>query len=469
MLTRLEVDGFKTFQGLNITFEPFSLVIGGNASGKSNLFDVLQLLSNLAQKDVNESLRGVVRGKPSELFRKTGESRASRMSLAVEVLLNRSVQDSFGSRVELINTRLRYELTLERRVDDRNRERIFVVREHAAAIGAKEDSWAPKVRKATERSAHLLYRVRKNPFLTTINEGGKSSRFSISQDGNQGRNRSERSAVAAAATMLSGITNNEEFPHLFALREELRSWKLLQLDPALLRRTSPGDAADVLEPDGSNLAAALVAIKAETATFEQPSGALALISRQLASLVGEVDGVDANYNDTNKEFTIEFEARDGTSFSSRVASDGTLRILALLAVLHGPQRPGLILFEEPENGIHPIRVKRLVDIVVGTVSRLEDDRNSVPLTQVIVNSHSPIVLDALVERDKERVRVDEDVVLFADTVSILDPATRAQQRKSRFRQVRRGQQDLPLPSDEPPAFVSDFEVLRVLNTVEQSG
>ena len=96
--------------------------------------------------------------------------------------------------------------------------------------------------------------------------------------------------------MLSGITNNEEFPHLFALREELRSWKLLQLDPALLRRTSPGDAADVLEPDGSNLAAALVAIKTETATPEQPRGALALISRQLASLVSEVDGVDADYN-----------------------------------------------------------------------------------------------------------------------------------------------------------------------------
>ena len=45
MLTRLEVDGFKTFEGLKVDFMPFTAILGSNAAGKSNLFDVIQLLS----------------------------------------------------------------------------------------------------------------------------------------------------------------------------------------------------------------------------------------------------------------------------------------------------------------------------------------------------------------------------------------------------------------------------------------
>lgn len=54
MLTRLEVNGFKTFEKLDVALTPFTMVVGNNAAGKSNLFDVIQLLSNLATKDVSE-------------------------------------------------------------------------------------------------------------------------------------------------------------------------------------------------------------------------------------------------------------------------------------------------------------------------------------------------------------------------------------------------------------------------------
>ena len=52
MLTRLEIDGFKTFENLAIDFLPFTVVLGSNAAGKSNLFDAIRLLSLLATRDV---------------------------------------------------------------------------------------------------------------------------------------------------------------------------------------------------------------------------------------------------------------------------------------------------------------------------------------------------------------------------------------------------------------------------------
>lgn len=39
MLTRIEIDGFKTFHNFSLDLSPFLVIVGQNASGKSNLFD----------------------------------------------------------------------------------------------------------------------------------------------------------------------------------------------------------------------------------------------------------------------------------------------------------------------------------------------------------------------------------------------------------------------------------------------
>ena len=114
MLTRVEVDGFKSFEKLVIDLAPFTVVIGNNAAGKSNLFDAIALLSNLATRDVGEAMKDM-RGEPLELFRLTGAGHARQITMAVEVLVDPIVRDPWGSEVTLTHTRMRYEITLERR------------------------------------------------------------------------------------------------------------------------------------------------------------------------------------------------------------------------------------------------------------------------------------------------------------------------------------------------------------------
>lgn len=57
MLTRIEIDGFKTFERFSLDLEPIQVILGQNASGKSNLFDAIRWLSNLASSDVRSSVR----------------------------------------------------------------------------------------------------------------------------------------------------------------------------------------------------------------------------------------------------------------------------------------------------------------------------------------------------------------------------------------------------------------------------
>lgn len=69
-------------------------------------------------------------------------------------------------------------------------------------------------------------------------------------------------------------------------------------------------------------------------------------------------------------------------------SDGTLRYLCLLAILCDPDPPPLICIEEPELGLHPDILPKLADLLVQTS----------PRTQLIVATHSDLLVDAMTER-----------------------------------------------------------------------
>lgn len=84
---------------------------------------------------------------------------------------------------------------------------------------------------------------------------------------------------------------------------------------------------------------------------------------------------------------LYFQLKDsGQLIPASPASDGTLLVLAYLSVLYLPQPPRLLLVEEPENGIHP---KRLRDILT-VLRELVGEQSH---TQIVLTTHSPYVVD----------------------------------------------------------------------------
>ena len=74
-------------------------------------------------------------------------------------------------------------------------------------------------------------------------------------------------------------------------------------------------------------------------------------------------------------------------------SDGSLRYLCLLAILLDPEPPSLVCIEEPELGFHPDLIPKLADLLVDASRRC----------QVIVTTHSDILVDALSDRPESVV------------------------------------------------------------------
>ena len=419
MITRIEIDGFKTFDRFSLDLRPFTAVVGPNASGKSNLFDAIRFVSRLAQTDIREAMREL-RGRPEELFRRTSTGRSDRMVFAVEVLLEPNGVDAFGKSFELRTQRVRYELEIAVRTDaDRRIEGVYVQREQCLPIRRQEErpslAW---------KAGSVKYGRQSKPFIATRSgAGNESDVIEIRQDGPGKRGRPlALSATEASRTGLSTVTT-AEFPHLYALRTSLSSVQFLQIDPQASRRATDRLAPRRLLPDASNLATVLARLMEETTTDERPNGLLSDIVADLSSLIPSVAGLDVRDDPGDSEYSFALRLGDSLSFSSRVISDGTLRLLALTTILNDPRHGGVLCWEEPENGVHEARIPALMELMRSAAGCADAPKPEHACFQVLVNTHSPVVMSALEDHE----------VVASDVVSTLTPQTQSRTSRTRMR------------------------------------
>lgn len=392
MITKIEINGFKSFSNFEMEFSPLTVIAGTNASGKSNLFDALILLSNLAKSDLRTAFANKkLRGEVSELFSKyTDDISASEMQFAVEMLVPRSVKDNWGGIAEVKTPRMRYELEIVKRQNEQGFEELSVIHEQLSRIATDNDSWAKKYMKnRTDIWRSSASGGSGKPYIYTKVENGYPT-ITIRQDGGQGRGRSV-TANAVTQTVL-GSVKSVDFPHILAAQQEMISWNFMQLNPAILREPNRYDSnytGDTIGHSGENLAAALYRLYNEDAYIMDK------IVMKLSSFLPGYTELEVKDDKANKQFVFSLKNSEGKSFSSRVLSEGTLRLLVLCVLLYDEKFQGLLCYEEPENGIHPYRIKAMVDLLRLLSIDFEDDDDL--LRQVIVTTHSPVLLRRLKE------------------------------------------------------------------------
>lgn len=444
MLTRIEIDGFKSFEGFSLDLRPFTAIVGPNASGKSNLFDALRFLASLAKTDIRTSMQDL-RGLPEELFRRTTGGNKDSMSFAVEVLLERDGVDSFGRKYEVVAQRLRYEIKLQMIQDSDGFPRgVQVVHEYCAPLSRAND------RAHYLRGHKIKYNAKVSPFIRISDD---RDAILVRQDGRQRHGRPVSLSLAEASrTALSTITTSE-FPHLYALRDALTSLRFLEINPRAARSSNDRFEDRALKPDASNLAAVLAHLREETASDTRPDGVLSDIAADLASLIPSVCKLQVENDPHQRQFSFSLGFTDTLEFSSRVISDGTLRLLALLTVLNDPRRRGTLCFEEPENGVHEGRVDQLVRFL-REASHIEPYGEIRPF-QILINTHSPKLMRAL----------HDDEIVAADSVTVLDPATRTKASRTRMRSGVNPTPDL----FDPEHYLTRAEVERLLQNTSDAA
>ena len=188
--------------------------------------------------------------------------------------------------------------------------------------------------------------------------------------------------IAIDQSILAQRKDPEHYPELTYLGEVLgkiriyREWSLGRYSSPRIPQ-SADLPNDFLAEDGSNLGLVLSRLKREPR-----------IKKQLLEALMELYAGITDFDVIIEGGTVQtfLEEEDITVPATRL-SDGTLRYLCLLAVLHHPKPPRLICIEEPELGMHP-------DILPGLAALL---RAASERCQLVVTTHSDVLVDALTE------------------------------------------------------------------------
>jgi len=370
VLTRVEINGFKSFQDFALDFEPLLMVLGPNSAGKSNLFDALALISRLSSMEISKALQGG-RGSIRDQFSRTPTGIANEMSFAVELLVSDDNQLA-----ELAQTRFRYELIISHKRLSSGVEELNVAHERLRPIVRAADKWLES------HSAYSPFVRYDAPDVLLALEFGEPDmpRAAVSREYSQASGRAAERDVrelplVAEKTLLAEVFGR----HITAVRHELRSWRFLHLGMVALRTPSEPGASARLVSDGSNLPTALAALSEEVR---------ARLQADMAELVPGLASLQVTIG--NDDLGVEATFSDGQKYSQRVMSDGTLRLLALLTMLHSSEPGGLVAWEEPENGLHPGRLRELLRRLRELVQR--DD--ALPV-QILMNGHSPAIVAGL--------------------------------------------------------------------------
>ena len=428
MLTRLRITGFKNLVDVDVRFGAFTCIAGINGVGKSNLFDAIMFLSALADKPLLDAAKAVrdEDGRTSDirsLFHRFGNEFGREMTFEAEMIVPLNGIDDLGQEAQASITSLRYAITIGFRAENGSKQgSLELLREELTHINigdASKHFFFPN--KPIWRSSAVTGRRSGGDFISTEGEG-KERIIKLHQDGGgHGRPRSIP-AANLPRTVLS-TANAAENPTALMAKREMQSWRLLQLEPAALRKPDEIYAPAKLGADGSHLAATLYHLPKTQLHSEQDfhgaddavKAVYSQVANRLSDLIDDVKEITVDYDEKRELLTAMVTGRDGTPHSARSLSDGTLRFLALAVLELDTEASGLICLEEPENGIHPERIPAMLNLLQDIAMDTDEPAGlDNPLRQVIINTHSPAVV----------AQIPDDSLLVAESREMVNAGKR---------------------------------------------
>ncbi len=375
--------------------DPFNVLIGPNASGKSNFLDVLLFVKDMITSE--DGVMGAV------------QRRAPDLSHLVWMM------EDVGEGFEFV---IEYDLPEEYHVrskDKQGKERLYdrikymlkvgtgeygpaPVREHLYLVESSSVSDPPPKRSlfpalfpdrplldTTKRKVrtppgHRLVarRLEYGPRVYMRSELSPKP-FNITLD------------ISPRKSVLSVLLEDERrFRTSLWFRNVLRNSLLfIHLNVEKMRKPTPPSAPTTFQPDGSNLPAVLKNLKEN-----HPRRFLWYVSHVSATLK-DVEDIEIHRRSEDNFLYVVLRYRYGLEAPSWVLSDGTLRFLALSVIPFLPPQNRIFLIEEPENGIHPRAVSSLLEVLKTTSDN-----------QILIATHSPLLL---------RQMQPEDILVFRKT------------------------------------------------------
>lgn len=364
MISSISFQQFKSYRDARLPLPPLTLLIGANASGKSNAIEGLRFLSWLAEgRRLDDLMKAVqaeeqVRGTIRDLVYQAADD-------------GQGPGDIFGFDCETFETRTEVPLQFQIRLQV-TAEGMRVISESMAMQGPDRSTLLYEVVGPARELSHevpVYYdhfaQVGKEPQILCSHQQAIFTQLHIPT----------RMRSARAAHWLT--------PYLVhAFRRFLERILFLDPNPRAMRQYS-FTVEKGLKDDGSNLSSVLYDLCTEKGQKDRVLDFIRSLPEQDIRDIGFIETPRQEVMLTLTEsFADQEKIRDAGTLS-----DGTLRVLAVAAALLSVPEGSLVIIEEIDNGVHPSRAGQLLENIHSVSCERE--------ILVLVTTHNPALLDAL--------------------------------------------------------------------------
>jgi predicted ATPase len=364
MISKLNIKNFKSLRDVHLELGKLNFFIGTNASGKSNVFDAIRVLQGIGNGfTVGEILDGKPKSATSEVWEpiRGGSAKAAYIkdpSSSFQIDVSVCEQNPDTGKVWDANYGVGF-----------NTENQRIIEEWLTIEKPIYDS-----RPLTGSINYALPQI--DPRL--FNSPTFDVKYFHGKKGTQPHIQSEphRTVLTQMMRVLADRWTKNHSAAAERLSRSFSNTQRLDPSPAILRDYSQAQNVTRMGEHGENFAALIRTICEDSAS---KAAYLTWLKHLRPSEVDDVGFLKGAIG----ELMFKLD-EGGQEFPAPVLSDGTLRFAAIAAAFFQPDMPSLLTLEEIENGIHASRLRLLVELLR---NRTQDGK-----TQVIVTTHSPIVL-----------------------------------------------------------------------------
>lgn len=352
-LSKISAENFLSLQDVSLELRPLNVLVGPNGAGKTNILKLFQFIGDVARLDLSPAIEAMG-GFDNLYFRGDNRSKARSISIRFEGIMSQHAS---------IKAPDEYRLSFwQQNLNVKNRD---------------------------GHGSRAVHRIEEITIKRTAGRGRrialKGGGLKIETIGNNPKN-SPNAALrlqtgATGLATLRRLGEEYEASGVESIARIFEQLRLFEIDVERVRRPARLQRTEILRPDASNLASYLMFLEAEhPEIFESLCEDVQFV---LPGFRGFKFSPVGGSDDALRVEIVEEHLRGATPLAR--ASFGTIRSIALFAMLHDPSPPQLTCLEEIDHGLHPHALDRLVDRI----------RDASKKTQIILATHSPALVNRL--------------------------------------------------------------------------
>lgn len=370
VIESLNVSNFRSIDKASLSFTPFTIIVGANAAGKSNLISIFRFIQDIINLGIEDAIE--LQGGTSFLAN-VRFSKGSPICIDFTISMSKRERWARGfstSKLGMVIEKIECGFSI---VPNKRGNGFYIGNDSISLYYVAQSIDENKRVSSFEGKKFCVEYAKKSE---------KSSyQMNISGELTQDIKKELVDDIASKVFLQFAnkakkelLLNRIEFllPPVVSINKFIR---VFDFDPKELKRSSPIAATKVLSENGSNIALVLHEILRKKDTKERFEALIKQYMPQIKKIT-----VESNY-DKSLSYKVN-EKYSNKSFHPLFLSDGTVSIIAIIIALYFDEKSSIIILEEPERNIHP----KLLPIIIKSAEEVSSKK------QVLITTHNPELL-----------------------------------------------------------------------------